>query len=63
MDAVRMNRVRRVKGTVDIILIPEIATALKRNVVIPPRTDAGIATRAAANLEKMPMTIRKKQQA
>jgi hypothetical protein len=30
------------------------------SLVIPPRTGAGMATRAAANLEKIPMTIRKK---
>jgi hypothetical protein len=63
MDAVRMKRVRRVKDIVDITLIPEMATALKRDVVIPPRTALGMATKAAANLEKTPMTIRKKQQA
>ncbi len=63
MAAVRMKRVRRVKGTVEIIRIPEMATALKRKVVMPPRTEAGMATRAAANLEKTPITMRKKQQA
>jgi hypothetical protein len=62
MDAVRMKRVRQVKDIVDIILIPEMATALKRNVVIPPRTALGMATKAAANMEKTPMMIRKKQQ-
>jgi len=63
MAAVRMNLLRRVNGMVEIILIPETATAEKRKVVIPPRTEAGIETRAAANLEKMPMTSSQKQQA
>lgn len=40
---------------------PEMATDAKRKVVIPPRTEAGIATSAAENLEKTPMTMRKKQ--
>ena len=31
--------------------------------VIPPRTGEGMATRAAANFEKIPMIIRKKQAA
>jgi hypothetical protein len=48
---------------VDIILTPETATAEKRNVVIPPRTALGMATSAAANFEKIPMTISQKQQA
>jgi hypothetical protein len=61
--AVRMKRLRRVKGIVLIILIPLTATALKRKVVIPPRTAGGMATRAAANLAKMPMTMSQKQQA
>lgn len=61
--AVRMNRFRRVNGTVDIILIPEMATAEKRKVVIPPSTELGIATSAAANLEKTPIMMRKKQHA
>jgi hypothetical protein len=54
MDAVRMKRARRVKDIVNIILIPEMDTALKRNVVIPPKTALGMATKAAANLEKLP---------
>ena len=41
--------------------IPDTATELKRNVVKPPSTGAGIETSPAANLEKMPMTERKKQ--
>ena len=52
MDAVTRKRVRRVKGALDIIQIPEMATALKKNVVIPPRTASGIDAKAAANLEK-----------
>ena len=46
-----------------IILIPDTATALKRKVVIPPRTADGIATRAAANLAKIPMMMSQKQHA
>lgn len=33
---------------------------LTRNVVIPPKTADGIATRDAANFEKIPMIIKKK---
>jgi len=33
---------------------------LTRNVVIPPKTADGIATRDAANFEKIPIIIRKK---
>ena len=58
-----MKRFLRVKGMVLMIRMPETATALKRKVVIPPRTAAGMATSAAANLEKMPMMRRKKQAA
>jgi hypothetical protein len=36
MAAVKMKRVLRLNGTVEIILIPEIATAENRNVVMPP---------------------------
>jgi hypothetical protein len=61
--AVRMKRVRRVKGTVLMMRIPDTATEENKNVVIPPRTAGGIAVSAAANLEKMPMIMRKKQQA
>jgi hypothetical protein len=38
--------------------IPDTATAQKRNVVIPPRTEAGIETIAAENLAKTPMIMR-----
>ena len=62
-DAVRMKRLRRVNGTVEMMRTPETATELNRKVVRPPRTGFGIATSAAANLEKMPMIIRKKQAA
>jgi len=62
-DAVRMNRVRLVKGTVEMIRRPETATDAKRKVVIPPRTADGIAVKAAANFENTPITIRKKQAA
>jgi hypothetical protein len=58
-----MKRLRRVKGTVEMMRIPETATAQKRKVVIPPSTALGIATSAAANLEKIPMMSKKKQQA
>jgi hypothetical protein len=58
-----MKRVRRVNGTVDMMRIPETATLANRKVVIPPRTEAGIAVSAAANLEKIPMMIKKKQAA
>jgi len=58
-----MNRLRLVNGTVEMIRIPETATELKRKVVRPPRTGFGMATKAAANFEKMPIMIRKKQAA
>lgn len=61
MAAVRMKRLRRVNGTVEMIRIPDTATELNRNVVRPPSTGDGIATNAAANLENTPMTMRKKQ--
>ena len=61
MAAGKMKRLRRVNGTVEIIRIPETVTELNKKVVRPPSTGAGIATRAAANLEKIPMTMRKKQ--
>lgn len=63
MAAVRMKRFRRVNGTVEMIRIPDTATAENRKVVIPPRTEDGIDTSAAANLENMPMTSSQKQQA
>ena len=62
MAAVKMNRFLLENGTVEMIRIPEIATAAKRKVVMPPSTGLGMATRAAANLEKMPITINQKQQ-
>jgi hypothetical protein len=55
MPAVRMNLFLRVKGIVEIILIPEIATAANKKVVIPPRTAEGMETSAAANFEKIPL--------
>ncbi|KAH3675401.1 hypothetical protein OGATHE_001741 [Ogataea polymorpha] len=39
------------------ILSPEANTDPNRNVVIPPSTAFGIATNAAANLEKTPITM------
>ena len=63
MAAVRMKRLRRVNGIVEMILIPETATAEKRKVVMPPRTAPGIETRAAANLEKIPIRMSQKQHA
>jgi len=59
--AVKMKRLRRVNGTVEMMRMPETATELKRNVVSPPNTGAGIATNAAANFEKIPIMMRKKQ--
>ncbi len=61
MAAVKIKRLRRVNGTVEMMRMPETATELNRNVVSPPSTGAGIATNAAANLEKTPMMMRKKQ--
>ncbi len=61
IEAVRIKRFRRVKGTVLIMRIPETATAEKRKVVMPPNTELGMATRAAANFENIPITTRKKQ--
>jgi hypothetical protein len=58
-----MNLVLRVKGTVAMMRRPDTATLAKRKVVIPPRTAAGMAVKAAANLEKIPMMMRKKQAA
>lgn len=63
MAAVRIKRLRRVKGQVEIIRIPEIETAENKKVVIPPRTALGIETRAAANLLNIPITSNQKQQA
>lgn len=54
-----MKRVRRLKGTRLTIAIPETATAQKRKVVIPPSTLDGMDTRAAENLAKRPMIMRK----
>ena len=59
---VMMNRFRRENSQMARIRIPDTATAVKRKVVIPPRTDDGIATKTAANLENNPMMKRKKQQ-
>ena len=59
---VMINRLRRENSEVDRILTPETATAVKRNVVIPPSTAPGIATKTAANFENIPMMKRKKQQ-
>lgn len=61
--AVRMNRFRRVKGMVDMILTPLTATEANRNVVMPPSTALGIATSAAANLAKTPAMNSQKQAA
>jgi hypothetical protein len=52
-----------VKGTVEMIRIPEIATEAKRKVVMPPKTAEGIEVKAAANLENNPMMIRNKHAA
>lgn len=61
-EAVRMKRLRRVKGTpAEMMRTPETATEPKRNVVMPPRTGDGIETSAAANLERMPVRISQKQ--
>lgn len=38
--------------------IPDTATAQNKNVVMPPRTAEGMATRAAANFAKTPMMIK-----
>src|SRR3569833_532639 len=54
-----MKRLRRVNGTPRVMMaIPETATEQKRNVVMPPMTELGMATRAAANLAKTPMMMR-----
>lgn len=58
-----MNLFRRVHGIVDMMRIPATATAENKNVVMPPSTDDGMATRAAANLANMPMMSSQKQQA
>lgn len=63
MAAVRTNRLRRVKGMVEIMRTPETATAENRKVVIPPNTADGIETIAAANLAKTPITMSQKQHA
>jgi hypothetical protein len=60
--AVKMNLFLRVKGMpAEMMRTPETATLANRNVVIPPRTGLGIDVTAAANLEKMPITISQKQ--
>lgn len=59
---VMINRFRRENSQVARIRMPDTATAVKRNVVIPPSTAEGIATKTAANLEKTPIMNRKKQQ-
>lgn len=61
--AVRMNLLRLVKGIVEMMRIPDATTEAKRKVVMPPRTAEGMATRAAANLAKMPMIRSQKQAA
>lgn len=61
--AVRMNLLRRLKCTLLMMRIPDVATEANRNVVMPPSTDEGMETRAAANLLKMPMMRSQKQQA
>jgi len=40
--------------------MPDTATAVKRKVVMPPRTGEGIAVRAEANFVKIPARIRKR---
>jgi hypothetical protein len=52
-----------VNVTVEMIRRPLVATEAKRNVVIPPSTAEGMATRAAANLLKTPMIMSQKQAA
>ena len=61
--AVKMKRLRRVHGIVDMIRIPATATAENKKVVMPPRTEDGIATKDAANLANMPMMNSQKQHA
>lgn len=61
--AVKMKRFLLVNGMVEMILIPETATAENRKVVMPPSTAGGIATSEAANLDKTPIKINQKQQA
>lgn len=51
------------KGTVEIILIPDTVTEANRKVVIPPKTAEGMEVSAAANFENTPIIIRKKQAA
>jgi hypothetical protein len=48
---------------VEMIRRPLVATEAKRKVVMPPSTADGIATRAAANLLKIPMMRSQKQAA
>jgi hypothetical protein len=57
-DAVKMNRVLLLNGTLFTIAIPATATDANKNVVIPPRTEAGIETRAAENFAKTPIIIK-----
>jgi hypothetical protein len=61
--AVRINLLRLVKGIDEMMRIPDATTAANRKVVIPPNTAEGMATRAAANLAKMPMMRSQKQAA
>lgn len=62
-EAVNTNLLRLVNGIVEMIRIPDDTTAAKRKVVMPPSTAEGMATRAAANLAKMPMISSQKQAA
>lgn len=55
---VKTKRSRRVKAVVEIIFKPETATDVNKKEVMPPKTELGMATKAAANLEKIPMTIK-----
>jgi hypothetical protein len=57
-DAVKLKRVRRLKGTRFMIAIPDTATAQKRKVVIPPSTEDGIETSAAENFANRPARMR-----
>lgn len=62
-EAVNTNLLRLVNGIVEMIRIPDATTEAKRNVVMPPSTAEGMATRAAANLAKIPMTRSQKHAA
>lgn len=54
----KTKRSRRVKAVVEIIFKPETATDVNKKEVMPPKTELGMATKAAANLEKTPMTTK-----